>query len=34
MGNLKYDTKELIYETEIDSDIQNRRTGEGRDTGI
>ena len=24
MWNLKYDTKELIYETETDSDIENR----------
>ena len=24
MCNLKYDTKELIYETETDSDIENR----------
>ena len=24
MWNLKYDTNELIYETEIDSNIENR----------
>ena len=37
MWNLKYDTDELVYETEIDSDIENRlvvakragRVGEG-----
>ena len=23
-GNLKYDTNELIYKTEIDSDIENK----------
>ena len=25
MWNLKYDTNELIYETETDSDIEDRR---------
>ena len=33
MWNLKYDTKELIYETETDSDIENKLVvakGEGR----
>ena len=38
MWNLKYDTNELIYEAEIDSQTYRtaswlpRRTGEGRDT--
>ena len=30
MWNLKYDTNELTYETEIDSDVENRLVAKGK----